>query len=219
MKLVDFDEVVAEAAMMIGYGEDIETCKNFSRQWIWRAKQKMATPDIAIEVCQIHVKNLLARKPKNLKQLLDIALFDASGCQVTHVFHQGNKRVFPNYEVVNEECAAVDVSENSTSYVIGTNGTDVSYVIIRYYPLPLDENNEPQVYEHEVDACKAYVRYQWSMFKNENQSEIAVNRQTWKEECDWAIAKTKSLDLNNEIRNRMAADFNRMIPNYNRSRF
>lgn len=233
-KLNDFEEVVAEAVAILGYLEDEEVAKNFCRQWIWGAKKKLATSDQDIEVAEVQVKNLFIKKPKNLKQLIEIALFDVNGNYIPHVFHQGNQRLYPNMEqvsydvVLNEGTddeetvtyyAPVDLSENSSSYVLGTNGTEVSYALVRYYPLPLDENNLPEVYEHEVDACKAYCRYQWSMRKNENQSEIRENRRTWQEECDWAIAKTKSMDFSNEVRKKIAANMNRMLPNFNRSRF
>lgn len=234
MNFVDFDEVVAECAAIIGYGEDEETVKNFCRQWIWGAKKKMSVSDNTIQVCQITAKNLLLPKPKNFKKLEEIALFDSSGNYLPHVFHQGTSRIYPNvdqfsYSVVlnegedDEETVTyylpIDLSENKNSFVIGTNGTQVDYALVRYWPLPLDKNGLPEIYEHEVDACKAYCRYQWSQRKNENQSEIAQNRQTWKEECDWAKATTKSLDFSNEVRKRIGAITNRMIPNFNRSQF
>jgi ribosomal protein L21E len=233
MNLISFEEVVAEAVAVLGYTEDEEVAKNFARQFIWRGMQRLAQPENSIEVAKVYAKNLLIKKPKNLKQFVEIALFDANDNFIPHQFHSGNTRIYPNteqysYNVVlnegesDEETVTyyipVDLSENTTSFVLGTNGTDVSYGLVRYYPLPLDENNLPEIHEHQVEALTNFVRYQWSRRKNENQSEIQANKVAWMESSDWAIAKTKSMDFSNEVRKKIAANLNRMLPNFNRSR-
>lgn len=234
MKHVEFDEVIAEAVAIIGAAGDDEVAKNFARQFAWRALQSLGTTDDSIQVTEITAKNLLLRKPKNLKKLVEIALFDSSDNFIQHKFHQGNSRIYPNidsysYNVVLNEgeddeetvtySAPVDLSENETSYVIGTNGSQVSYALVRYYPYPLDANSLPLVREDEVEAITAYVRWKWSQRKNENQSEIVNNERVWKQAADWCVAHKKSSDFSNEVRKRIAASLNRMLPNFNRSQF
>jgi hypothetical protein len=231
---VDIDEVIAEAVSILGYGEDDEMAKNFARQWVWSAKKKLGTSDKSIQVCKIYAKNLLLKKPKNIKQTIELSLWDANGNYIPHQFHSGNTRIYPNvdqytYSYVENEGTddeetityylPVDLSETDSAYVIGTNGTMVDYALVRYYPLPLDANNLPQVYEHEVDAIKFYIKWQWSMRRNENQSEIAQNEMRWKQEADWAKAHGKMMDFTNEVRKKIAATTNKMIPNFNRSQF
>lgn len=232
-KLVEFEEVIAEAVAVLGYPEDEEVAKNFARQWAWRALTYLGTSDDTIQVAEVQVKNLLIKKPK-MKRFLEIALFDSEDNFIPHIFHQGNTRMYPNNEVysydvvLNENTdqeetvtyyTPVDLSENETSFVLGTNGTEVSYALIRYYPYPLDANNLPQIREEEVDAIVAYVRYRWSQRRNENQSEIQANKIAWMESSDYCKAAKKASDFSNEVRKKIAATFNRMVPNHNRSRF
>jgi hypothetical protein len=234
MQYVDFDEVVAEAILTIGASGDDEIAKNFARTFIWRALQKLSVTDNTIQVVQIYAKNLLIKKPSNMKKLEEIALFDANGYFIPHVFHAGNSRIYPNtesysYNVTQNEGTSseetvtyflpVDLSESDTSFVIGTNGTNVAYGLVRYYPYPLDDKNRPMVREDEVEACSAFVRYKWSQRKNENQSEIKENLNEWLRLADYCRAEKKSSDFSNEIRKQIASTLNRMIPNFNRSRF
>ncbi|HYG02051.1 MAG TPA: hypothetical protein VD927_06365 [Chryseosolibacter sp.] len=230
MKIAEFEEVIAEAVSTLGYLEDEEIAKNFARQWVYGAKKKLATSDQSIKVCEVPAKALLIKKPTDMKQLIEIALFDSASNFIPHAFHTGNSRIYPNVDQYSYTTAQgtdeettyylpVDLSETDTSFTLGTNATEVSYALIRYYPLPIDKDNIPVVYDHEVDAVCAYVRWKWSQRKNQNQSEIRQNKLDFMHECDWAIGKTKSLDFSNEVRKRIAMNFNRQIPNYNRSQF
>jgi len=229
-KIVDYDEVIAEAVSVLGYGEDEEVAKNFARQWAWRALQSLGTTDDTIQVCEITAKNFLLKKPGNLKELVEIALFDSNGCYIPHIFHNGNKRIYPDidqyyYTVTLSDGTTttyyfpIDLSENDNSYVIGTNGDMVTTALIRYYPYPLDASGTPTVREDEVEAIIAYVRWRWSMRRNENQSEIQSNKMLWYEQCDKCKAGKKASDFSQEVRKRIGAIMNRQIPNYNRSQF
>src|SRR5690606_5121205 len=227
MQYVDYDEVLAEAIATIGASGDDELAKNFARQWIWRGLQKLGTSDDQLTVVKVFAKNLLIKKPTNMRRLDEIALYDSNDCFIPHIFHSGTKRIYPNTEqyILNEDTDSeviygpVDLSENKNSFVLGTNGKDVSYAMIRYWSVPLDENGDPLIQECEVEALTLYVRYRWSQRKNENQSEIRENKIAWMEAADWTVAHKKSLDNHGEAKKRQAADLNRFVGNYNRSRF
>lgn len=230
MNYVDFDEVLAEAISTIGAQGDDEIAKQFCRQWIYRGLQKLGSTDNTIEVCTVYAKNLLIKKPKNLKKLDEIALYDANDVFIPHVWSAGNTRIYPNTQqysyIINEGTdeevtytLPVDLSENKTSYVLGTNGAMVSYALVRYYPYPIDVNGNPLVREDEVEALSFYCRYRWSMRKNENQSEIRENKIAWMEAADYCKAEKKSSDFSNETRKKIAATMNKMIPSFNRSKF
>jgi hypothetical protein len=227
---VEFEEVVSESIATIGAAGNDEIAKQYCRQWLYRGLMQLGTTDDTIEVCKVDAKNLLIKKPKNLKKLLEIALYDANDCFLPHTYRSGNKRIYPETggytytvnEGTDEEVTytlPVDLSENRTSYVIGTNGTMVSYGMLRYYPYPLDQNGIPLIREDEVEALTLYCRLKWSMRRNENQSEIGQNRLAWQQAADICRAAKKSADMSNETRKAMASDFNRMLPNFNRSRF
>lgn len=234
MQYVTFDEVVSEAISIIGASGDDEVAKNFARQFIWRGLQKLGSSDDQLEVSRVDAKNLLIKKPK-MKRFDAIALYDASDNLIPHVFHSGGgKRIYPDvesysYKVVTDAGTAdeetttyylpVDLSENRQSFVIGTNGTQVAYALIRYWGYPVDSAGEPLIQECEVEALTLYVRYKWSQRKNENQSEIQANKLAWMEAADWTIAHKKSVDNHGEKKKQQAALLNRMIPNFNRGRY
>lgn len=231
---IPFDEVVSESILTLGLSGDDELAKNFARTWIWRGLQRLGSSDDQIEVSRVDAKNLLIKKPPKMRRFDAIALYDSSDNYIPHVFHSGTSRIYPNvesysYDVVLNEGTAdqetvtytlpVDLSENRNAFVIGTNGACVSYALIRYWGVPVDSSGEPLIQECEVEALTLYVRYKWSQRKNENQSEIAVNKQAWAEAADWTIAHKKSVDNHGEKKKQQAALLNRMLPNFNRSRF
>lgn len=231
---VDFDGVLAEAISVIGASGDDEVAKNFGRQWIWRCVTDFPVSEDNIKVCRIDVKNLLLKKPSEMQRFLEVALYDVNDNFIPHVFHTGQKRIYPNVEsysynvVLNEGeddeetvtyTAPVDLSEDRNSFVLGTNGSNVSYAQVRYFAYPLDNNGLPMIREEEVLACVYFVRFMWSLRKNDNQSEIRNNELLYKQEADRVRAKRKSMDFSNEKRKQIAASLNRMLPNFNRSRF
>lgn len=234
MKYVSFEEVVSESILTIGLSGDDELAKNFARTWIWRGLQKLGSSDDQLEVSRVDAKNLLIKKPTKMKRFDAIALYDANDNFIPHVFHSGVKRIYPNIEDYSytittgegtdeEETTTyygpADLSENRNSFVIGTNGENVAYALIRYWGYPVDTNGDPLIQECEVEALNLYVRYKWSQRKNENQSEIKENREAWMQAADWTIAHKKSVDNNGERKKQQAALLNKMIPNFNRSRF
>jgi hypothetical protein len=230
MNYIEFDEVVAESMLIIGGGDD-EVAQNFAKTFIWRGLQKLGSTDDTIEVCKVTAKNFLLIKPKNMKRLDEMALFDSNDCFIPHVFHAGVSRIYPNtesyrYSYTNDDgttttelCVPVDLSENKTAYVLGSNGNRVAYAYLRYYPYPMDTSGNPLIREDEVEALTAYVRYKWSQRKNENQSEIAQNLSEWLRLADYCRAEKKASDFTNEVKKSIASQWQRMIPNFNRSRF
>lgn len=231
---VDFEEVVSESIAILGASGDDEVAKNFARQFIYRGLQKLGSSDDQLEVSKVDARNLLIKKPQKMKRFDAIALYDANDNYIPHVFHSGGKRVYPNvesysYKVVTNEGTEdeetttyylpVDLSENRHSFVLGTNATQVSYALIRYWGYPVDTAGLPLIQECEVEALTLYVRYKWSQRKNENQSEIQANKIAWMEAADWTVAHKKSVDNHTEKKKQQAQLLNKMIPNFNRSRY
>lgn len=228
MALVDFNEVVSEAMLTLGIAD--ESAETMVRTFIWRGLQKLGMSEDTIEVCRIDAKNYLLKKPKNMKQFIEIALFDVNDDFIPHIFHAGNKRIYPNletysYTVTDDEdnqttySVPIDLSENQTSFVIGSNGSSVNYAYVRYYASPIDANGNPVIREEEVEALTLYARYRWSQKVNQNQSEIRANKIDWMEAADYVKAQKKAKDISTDKAKTLASILNRMIPNFNKSRF
>jgi hypothetical protein len=233
-KYVTLDSVVSEGLSIIGLSGDDELAKNFARMWAWRAVIDMPITDDTIKVAKVYPKNLILKKPQDMRRALEVALYDASDCLIPHCFSSGKTRIYPNveqysYTVTTDAGTAdqetttyylpVDLSEDAYAYYLGTNALNtVAYAQIRYFGYPLDKDGFPMIREEAVQACMYYIRLNWSLRKNENQSEIANNRLMYQQESDRCRARLKSLDMSEENRKEIAALMNRMLPNFNRSR-
>lgn len=214
MEYVELNSVVSEAMASIGVGSHDEVHKALARQWIWRAVIDLPVTEDNIKVCTITAKNLMLKKPGDMRRFLEIALYDESDCLLPHLFQAGKERIYPN-----NECAPVDISENEYAFFIGTNGENVSYAKVRYFAYPLDKDGMPMIREEDVETCVLFVRYKASMRRNDNRSEIQQNKDFYEKEADRQRAKRKSSDLSSEKKKTIGRILNRMIPSFNRSPF
>jgi hypothetical protein len=228
MNFVTLDSVVADALSIIGLSGDDELAKNFARSWAWRACIDFPITNDSLKVTKVYPKNLILKKPNDFRRGVDIALYDTADCLIPHVMHSGRERIYPNTEqyaftseVNGEEVTRyipVDLSESKDAYYLGTTGSDVAYAKIRYYAYPIGTDGYPMIPEEAVQTCMYYIRFNWSLRKNENQSEIANNERLYKIEADRCRARMKSFEMSGETRKTIGALFSRMLPNFNRSR-
>jgi hypothetical protein len=227
MNYIPYDEVVSEAITAIGAEGEDEIAKQYVKTFLWRGLQKLGDSNEQLETVKLYTKNLLIKKPKDYKKLDSICLYDSADNQLPHLYHSG-KRVYPQTDGINyyttdstgvavsEFVGPIDISENEQNFVLGTNGTDVAYMLLRYWQYPLDADGIPLIREDEVEALILYARLRWSMRKNVNQSEIRENRIAWMQAADQCKALKKS--TSNEEAKTIHRSLNRMIPNFNRSR-
>jgi hypothetical protein len=228
MQYVSLDSVVAEAMGVVGDGNDEQALKLLARQWVWRAVLKLPITEDNIKVCEITPKNLIIKKPSDMRCSMEIALYDSSGGFLKHAFHGGKKRIFPDnrlFPAANgsdgtpTNCVPVDISEDEHGFYLGTNGENVAKAKVRYFAYPLDNEGMPLIREDDVLACVYFVRFQASLKKNDNRSAIAQNKDLSDQEFDITRAKRKSLSLSEDKKKTISATMNRMIPNFNRSTF
>jgi hypothetical protein len=228
LNYVPFEEVVSEAISVVGSGQDTELLKSLSRQWIWRFLQEQPVTEDQIRVCKIYPKNLILPKPDDLRKHLEIAFYDDSDNFIPAVYHSGKKRIYPDLRVFPTATATtntqpcpvpVDYSQDQFAFYLGSNGTDVAYAQVRYYSYPLDSDGMPLISQDEILGCIYFVRFMASLRKNDNRSEIQQNELLYKAESDKLRAKKKLASLSNDERKLIASIRNRMLPNFNRSRF
>lgn len=231
MNYYTLEEVAAEAMLVTPNVTDAD--RLIARQWISAAIQQTGSCEDEIEVCEITPKNLLAKKPSNCRQLIEIACYDANGNFIPHTFRAGKKRIYPNTNVLTSTTttnsdgesettvtySSVDVSEDKFNIVLGTNAESVAKIKIRYFAHPLDSYGMPLIREDEKQAAIYYVRFQKLLKDGDNQSAIAMAQDMWFRACDIARAAKKAASLNNDKAKTIASNMNRMIPNFNRSQF
>jgi hypothetical protein len=231
MNYYNIDEVVAEAMLVTSNVTDAD--RLIARQWVGSAMEFLGMSEDEIEVCEIIPKNLLARKPDNCRKLIDIACYDEAGNYIPHVFHAGKKRIYPNTNVLvattttNSDgesetrvtYTAVDVSEDRFNIVLGTNASDVYKIKIRYFSYPIDADGLPMIRSDEKQAIIYFIRFCKALKDDENQGKIAQDEMRWMREADRVKASKKMADVTNDKAKTMASILNRMIPNFNRSKF
>lgn len=234
MNFVPLDSVVEEAMLVIGGDQDNELLKTMARQWIWRFKQELPVTEDEIKVCTIYPKNLILKKPSDMRRHLELSFYDSEGNWIPSQYHAGKDRIFPDFRfwpptatnITNSSDSnqlihfvPVDYSQDQFAFYLGTNGDNVSYAKVRYYAYPLDKDGMPLIREDEVQGCIYYVRFCASLRKDENQSAINENERRYKMESDRLRAKMKAATLNNDEARQIAKIRNRMVPRYNSRTF
>lgn len=229
MEYLPLNSVIAEA---ISITPDTDAADwAVARQWAVTAMMQLGTSEDEIEVCRIDAKNLVLMKPKDMRQCIEMALYDSSDCYIPHVFHAGKKRIYPdnryfptatNTSTTNNNTQylylyPVDVSEDQQAFYLGTNATQVSYAMVRYYAYPLDENGLPMIRQDEKFAIMCYIRWAKSAKRNENQGEIAGNWMMWAAQHDRARAMKKKITVDKG--KTISREWMRLLPSFNYSKF
>lgn len=226
MQYYSLDEVVAEAMLIV---KDKDKYQLPARQWVYSALIYHGSADDEIDVCEITVKNLLAKKPDACRQILELACYNSAGELLPHTFRGGKKRIYPNQNaiatVINEDgetvtyWESVDVSEDRFNIILGTNGTDVAKIKLRFYSYPLDNQGQPLIRDDEKQSCIYFVRFQIALLQDDNQSKIQLDEQRWKLEADRVRAGKKVSSMNGEKRKAISRNWMKLLPNFNHSQF
>jgi len=64
-----------------------------------RHLMQLGTGEEEIVVCTIEAKNLILLNQPNLRQYIEMALYDAQGCYISHEFHAGKQRILSRLKV------------------------------------------------------------------------------------------------------------------------
>ncbi len=201
MSFVPIDTVIARVQTVIPTASTQD--KFIWQEWTWMALQDLGLSDEDIRTCVIYPHDGIAKKPDDCKHIIELALFDSTGNELKHKYRTGGKRIYTDkrlfpYETENGDETTtptnvpVDVSDDRYNIILGTNGSHVNYITLRYFTYPIDEKTKlPLIREDEVMAIIYFIRYMWALRKNDNQSEIQMNQASWFRESDRVRAKKK----------------------------
>lgn len=219
---VNIDEIVAEA-QTTNTSASVETW-NIWKQWIWRCILQLGIGDDSIKVCQLNVKDYMARLPEDCRDVIEVSLFDAAGCQLAHQFKAGKARIYQddrlllaattgNSPLLNQ-LVPVDVSNDQYNIHLGTNGANVATILIRYFAYPLDQNGQPLVDDRDVEACLLYIQYKQSQRDKDGQGVVEANRNAWMREADRARARKKMSSMTPDKAKYLLRTLASQIPNF-----
>lgn len=226
MSLVSVDEVIATAQSTMKDADSMS--KLIWRQWVCL----LAIPELGIssedvKVVTLYPNNFTVPKPDDLKVLIDIACYDANGCELKHKFREGNKRIYPDVRLLRTAIVSppetqtlnglipVDVSQDPYSVNLGTNGDKVAAIVMRYYTYPTSDDGLPLIRQEEVLPILFFLDYMWAKRSNENQSEILSKQQTWFRAADKIKAQKKMWGVTNEVMKTVVNNWMRLIPQMN----
>lgn len=219
MNYITIDTLIARAQTTIPNSDSMD--KNIWREWVWMGLQDLGISDEDVKTIVIYPKEGLAKKPEDMRSVIDIALYDATGNMLKHKFRTGGKRIYEDRRIddVYGEIP-VDVSEDRYNIILGTNGNNVHEILVRYFSYPIDPATKlPLIREDETMALIYFIRFMWAMRKDDNRSEIAEKQRMWYMESDRAKARKKMESVSPEKAKAIMRNWMRLIPSYNMEQF
>lgn len=229
----DMNAVIAEALSLTPQSDAADW--SFARQWCVTAIEQLGTSEDEIKVAQILAQKLVIPKPDDMRQFIELALYDSWGNYIPHEFRAGRKRMYPDLRLfplqivvppntgitdsinttVQQYFVPVDVSEDQNNFFLGSNGNQVVYALVRYFAYPVDSNGLPMIRLDEKFAVMCYLWFAKAKRKGDNQSEIAEAWKLWAIQADRARAHKKASNLVNDKMVSIARNWVRFLPNFN----
>lgn len=208
MSFISLDEVIATASSTIADANS--QFRLLARQWICT----LALPQLGISEDDIKTVSLIPTslaipKPPDFRALIDISLFDSNNCPLDHKFRTGAKRIYRDTRATGSaivgsdttnvvNCLPVDVSMDTYSFHLGTNGDRVAALIVRYYSYPTDEKGLPLIRLDEALALSYFCRFMWAVRQKESLNLRETERIGWATQCDIIRARKKMASLTHE---------------------
>ena len=227
MAYVTLDHVVSFANTLVKDADSIS--RNVWKDWIYTgAMLELGISDDEMDVAELTPKELLVPLPKNCRSIVELACYDSNGELLSHKFRTGIRRIFTDRRLIDtattnaediNSSVPVDVSNDDTNIVLGTNGSSVATILLRYFKYPLDENGNPLIREEDVMACAYFIKFMQAMRDNSNRSEIEQYKQMWYMAADRAKARKKMASMTPEKAKTVLKDMLRLIPQYDQSQF
>lgn len=218
MNYISIDTVIARAQTTIPQSDTMD--RNIWREWVWMGLQDLGISDEDVKSVVLNPHQGLAKKPADMRVMLDLNLYDAAGNQKPHRFRTGGYRLYDDTRIQTITEIPVDVSEDRWNIILGTNGDDVTKIVIRYFSYPIDpETNLPLIREDETMALVYFIRFMWAMRKDDNRSEIAEKQRMWYMESDRIRARKKMESLTPEKAKTIMKNWMRLIPDFNMERY
>lgn len=224
---VDINFVTTFAKTIVKTANNADT--NVWKDWVYTgALLHLGVSDNEIDTAEIRPKNFIAPLPEHCRSILALSLFDASGNPLKHKYRAGKQRIYTDHRLANtaigtptdlNETVPVDVGSDAYNLILGTNGSIVDKILIRYFKYPLDQNGQPLIREEDVYACALFIKLMQAMRDNGNKSEIGLYDSMWKQAADKAKADKRMASLTPEVASTIVKDMMRLVPQFSTRQF
>lgn len=232
MQYASVDNVVAFAKTLV---KDADTRNlNIWREWVYECVKDLGYGDSDLKVCALYPVDGRAALPKDCQQISEVAVFDASGCQLKHLFRSGKRRIYqdnrllpqanagspPNNNTTLNSLVPVDISNDRHFIFLGTNGSEVATILIRYYHYPVDEaTGEILIHEEDRMTVCNFILMMEAIRAADNQSRIQLAQQTYFASADRSRARKKAESMTYENAKTLKAELMSLLPLNNLSKF
>jgi len=214
------DEVTALAKTVIKKADLAD--RNIWKAWVYQCVLDLGCSDNEIKTEVLYPQDSIAKLPDDCRQILEVSLFDATNTQLNHRFRAGKTRIYSDVRkgtdtTVSEitDLIPVDVSNDEFHIHLGTNGANVTSIVLRYFAYPVGDDGMPLIREEDMMVCVYFIRFMESLRSNDNRSEIQQNDMMWKTEADRARARKKTESMTPEKAKTLMKDMMRSIPQFN----
>ena len=193
---VTVNEVVANSATLIRDTDPKH--RNILRQWTYLGERQLGFSGLHEKAEQIEVDNLTVKKPNDYAIGNDMAIFDENDNEYRMHFHGSGKRIHSETSTISGsvgglsyDVSDIGISEDPYYFYLDSNGENITYINIRYYSYPIDEDGDMLIPEHHLFALMNFNFWMWEKRRNENQSSINLAKGDWLMEQSKAKAKNK----------------------------
>lgn len=194
--LIPLKEATAFAMSTIATATDED--RNIFGAWICESIKIIGPNRQWLQECILYPEDGSMRKPREMSNVVDIALYDSSNCELIFTYHPDtpsrihiDRFQIHDITVQNQAFNRIDLSEDAFYFNLGDPQNRVSYAKIRYFAIPTDGNGDLLIPDLYRLPLAIFCRYMWSMRKNDNRSEIDQNYSMWLKESDRVRGRMK----------------------------
>jgi len=230
MEYVSIDNAIAFAKSIVKGADDINV--NVWRDWVYECVQDLGYSNSDLNVCALTPTNSTAKLPDGLRHIAEIALFNSSNQQLAHQFRAGKYRIYTDTRQQPAASAGnttgttlnnlipVDVSTDRSHIHLGTNGSQVATILLRYFATPIDPATKmPMIREDERMPVALFIKYMEALRSNDNQSAIDAAEKRFFLAADRARAAKKMESMGYENAKTLKIDLMNVVPLNNLSKF
>lgn len=189
-RFIEVDEVIANASTFIKDMSD--ELSLIMRQWVWFAMRDIGPSNDLIETANVAIIDGSAKKPSDMTgNIISLGVYDEAGNEINYRYnYSASQRV----RTGNIKTGVLNIYEDR-DYVHFSEHEDcpLSYIVIRYFKMPLDDCGMPLVPESHLNAVMAYLKFAFYYREANDSSMIGFSRSIWMDERAKIRSKNKSV--------------------------
>lgn len=177
------DRVIAVATSLMENADHID--RAYFAEWIYEGLKQIGPTTAWFGEATLYPTELSFRKPQDMYEVIDIALYDSGGHEMSFTYRGNGSRIHrSDNDLVNDNVyapslgAPIDLSEDAYYFHIGSNGTQVAYAVVKYWKFPVNEHGELLIPEDDVFALALFCRYCYYMRKDDKTG-MAMAKNSW----------------------------------------